>query len=293
MTPRLIGVEDILNLPSPPPGARVEYGADPLQYGELRLPEGEGPHALAIVIHGGCWRSRYDLGHIGSFSEALTRAGIATWTIEYRRVGDPGGGWPGTFLDVAAAADTVRDLARSHPLDLERVVAVGHSAGGHLALWLAARRKLDAQCPIRGGAEPLPLAGVVSLAGVDDLRRALRESVCDDMAARLVGGEPDEAAERYLEASPIELLPLGVSLHLLNGALDPIVPVSFGRDFERESRRSGDDARLTVLHDAGHFELIAPTSNAFGKVRDAVLDLVETKKAGLPKQTGDTNRKSS
>jgi acetyl esterase/lipase len=272
--PELLGVEDILGLPAPSPGERAPYGADPLQYGELRLPSGEGPHALAVVIHGGCWRSRYDAGHIGAFSAALARSGIATWTIEYRRVGDEGGGWPGTFLDVARAADHVRELARSRPIDGSRVVAVGHSAGGHLALWLASRRKLGAESAIRGASDPLPLAGVVSLAGVDDLRRALRERVCDDMASQLVGGVPEKLGPRYAEASPIELLPLGVPLHLLNGALDPIVPVSFGRDFERASRAAGDEVKLTVLDDAGHFELIAPGSRSFAPVRDAVLELV-------------------
>lgn len=273
--PRLLSVEDVLGLPPPPPGKRITYGDDPLQFGELRIPPGPGPHAVAIVIHGGCWRSRYDVGHILSFSEALTRSGIATWSIEYRRVGDSGGGWPGTFLDVARAADHLREAASEHALDLERALAVGHSAGGQLALWAAARRKLPRTSPIRGGSDPLRLAGVVSLAGVDDLARALREGVCDEMAGALLGGRGTELAARLQEASPIELLPIGVPLHLVNGSLDPIVPVLFGRDFHARSRRAGDVATLTVLDDAGHFELIAPASEAFASVRDAVLALAK------------------
>lgn len=269
----LKSVDEFLGLPNPAPDFRLAYGDDPLQFGELRLPRSRAPHPVAIVLHGGCWRSRYDITHIGSFSEALTREGIATWTLEYRRVGHPGGGWPGTFLDVARGVDHLGAVACEHSLDLERVLAVGHSAGGHLALWLAARWKLPLESEIRGGAHPLRLQGVVSLAGVDDLRRALGVGVCDDMASQLLGGGPEEWPERYREASPIELLPIGTPLRLLNGVLDPIVPVAFGRDFERRSRAAGDDAKLTVLEEAGHFELIAPSTGAFRSVLEAIVEL--------------------
>jgi acetyl esterase/lipase len=273
MPPRLMSVDDILGLSSPDPDFRLAYGDDPLQFGDLRLPRRPAPHPVAIVLHGGCWRSRYDITHIGNFSQALTRAGIATWTLEYRRVGDSGGGWPGTFLDIARGADHLRILAAGHALDLSRVVAVGHSAGGHLALWLAARWKLAVGSEIRGGA-PLALKGVVSLAGVDDLRRALDAGVCDVMAAELLGGGPEERPERYRQASPVELLPIGAPLRLLNGALDPIVPAVFGRDFERRARAAGDDVELTLLEEAGHFELIAPSSKAFRLVKEAAFGLV-------------------
>ena len=198
--PPLIGVQDALRWPSPEPLARIPYGDDPLQFGDLRLPPGDGPHPVVVVIHGGCWRSDFTLDYIGAFADALTRSGVATWTLEYRRVGDPGGGWPGTFRDVASGVDYLRAVARDHPLDLGRVVAVGHSAGGHLALWLGARSTFDD--PALRGDEPLGLIGVVSLAGVDDLRRALDEGVCGDLAAQLVGGTPDEVPERYGLASP-------------------------------------------------------------------------------------------
>lgn len=273
MQPELIDVEEILRLPNPEPTARIAYGDGPLQFGDLRIPEGAaGPMPVAVVIHGGCWRSRYTIDHIGAFSDALTKAGIATWTLEYRRVGDPGGGWPGTFQDVAAGVDHLREVAASYPVDLTRVAAVGHSAGGHLVLWLGARAKLD-DASLRG-ANPLPLAGVVSLAGVDDLRRALVDGVCDDMAAQLVGGSPEEVPERYEAASPIELLPTGVRQHLINGARDPIVPVAFGRSYAAAAERAGDAVELTVLDDAGHFELIAPFDGAFEVVRDAVLSIL-------------------
>jgi acetyl esterase/lipase len=270
--PSLLSVDDILALPSPEADFRVAYGTDPLQFGDLRLPSGEGPHPVVVIVHGGCWRAEYDLGHIGSFAAALTREGFATWTIEYRRVGNEGGGWPGTFLDVASGTDHVRRLAQDHPLDTSRVAAVGHSAGGQLVLWLAARQKLPQSSEVRG-LDPLSLRGVVSLAGVDDLARALDEGVCGDQVAKLLGGGPDDVAERYAQASPIALLPLGTRAHLVNGALDPIVPVDFGRHFAEAAERAGEDVDLTVIDDAGHFELIAPASRAWDTVRDAVKSL--------------------
>jgi acetyl esterase/lipase len=271
----ILGVGDILSLPHPDPDVRIAYGNEPLQFGELRLPQGPGPHPVAIILHGGCWRARYDIGHTRSFSEALRRAGIAAWSLEYRRVGNDGGGWPGTFLDVAAGADFLRDVAPSNSVDLGRVVAVGHSAGGQLALWLAARRGLDERSEIRGGESPLPLAGVVALAGVTDLRRALDEGVCDAMAAELLGGRPEEVAARYAEASPIERLPLGVRQQLLTGSLDAIVPPAFGEDYAARALAFGDDATHTVVQGAGHFEVIAPSTEAFAAVLQAIRGLLE------------------
>ena len=273
LQPELIGVETLSELPNPKPTARIPYGDDPLQFGDLRLPPGAGPHPVVVVIHGGCWRAQFNVDHIGAFSDALTKAGVATWAVEYRRVGNPGGGWPGTFQDIAAAVDHLRNVADEHPIDLERVVAVGHSAGGHLVLWLGARGKI-ADLTLRGD-DPLPLMGVVSLAGVDDLKRALEEGVCDDMAAKLIGGSPDDVPERYAQGSPIELLPTGMPQHLINGARDPIVPEAFGHAYKAAGQRAGDSVELTVLPDAGHFELIVPTTNAWASVRDTILEMLE------------------
>ncbi len=152
-------------------------------------------------------------------------------------------------------------------------MVAGHSAGGHLALWAGARPKLADEA-IRG-TEPLAIRAVVSLAGVDDLRRALDEGVCDDMAAKLLGGAPDDVPERYALASPIELLPLGVPQHLINGARDPIVPAAFGRAYSAAARAASDEAILTIIPDAGHFELIAPSSPAWQQVRKAIWELLE------------------
>src|SRR5258708_5269307 len=173
---QLITTQDALKGPFPKADHRVSYGKDPLQFADLRVPSGKGPFPVVMVIHGGCWLAEYDLAYIGRLSAALTEKGIATWTVEYRRVGNPGGGAPGTFEDIASAAAHLRVLAKEYPLDLKRVVAVGHSAGGHLALWLASS---------------FPLRGVVSLAGVTDLRVAAEQHVCGDAVPRLLGVSPD------------------------------------------------------------------------------------------------------
>jgi len=268
-----LSVQDIQKLPRPAADHRVAYGSDPLQFGDLRLPAGSGPHPVVIVIHGGCWLSAYDLQHLSSFCAALTRAGMATWSLEYRRVGDPGGGWPGTLQDVSRGADHLRELAPRHRLDLNRVVAAGHSAGGHLALWLAARRRLCADSPLRA-VDPIRLRGVVSLAGVPDLRRAAEQRICGDTLHRLLGGSPAAEPERYRQASPIELLPLGLPQRLIHGALDKIVPVALARDYEAAAKKRGDDVRLVVLDQAAHFEPVAPESSAWPVVEQAVRSLL-------------------
>jgi acetyl esterase/lipase len=266
--------DDIAGLPRPPADQRISYGADPLQFGELRLPPGAGPHPVAVVIHGGCWRSAFDLEHVASASAALAAAGVATWTLEYRRLGDPGGGWPGTFRDVALGTDHLRTLAERHSLDLGRVVLVGHSAGGHLALWLAARRGVPQGSAI-SSPDPLPVRGVVSLAGITDLRAyGAGAGGCHSAVAPLLGGTPAEVPSRYSEASPIEMLPLGVPTRLVHGALDPIVPLEQSLDFEERARASGDDSEAWIVRDAGHFELIAPGSAAWPHVERAVRSLL-------------------
>lgn len=261
---------DIEKLQTPLADHRVPYGDDSLQFGDLRLPKSRGPHPVAIIIHGGCWYSEYDLSHISSFAAALTRLGIATWTIEYRRVGNPGGGWPGTFTDVARGADHLRVLARSYALDIKRVIAIGHSAGGQLALWLAARKQLPQSSLLRAS-HPLKLSGVISLAGITDMRQF--GSRCGDAVRRVLGGPLEEFPYRYDETSPIEMLPLGVRQRLIHGSLDKIVPPELGAKYAAAAKKRGENIRLTTLERAGHFELIAPNSSAWPAVEEAVRSL--------------------
>ena len=263
--------QEILALPATPADARIAYGPAPQQFGELWLPKGPGPHPVAIVIHGGCWSAEYGEAHIRPFCAALPREGVAAWCLEYRRLGDEGGGWPGTFADVARGADHLRQIAAAHRLDLGRVVSVGHSAGGHLALWLAARSRLAASEPLRGK-EPLALRGVVGLAPIPDLARAAADRVCGDAVPALLGGPPAARPERYSVASPIGFCRWASPRRSFTAVRTRSCPWDFGGLCRRRTCK-GDAARLVAVDGAGHFDVIAPTSKAWHRVEDAVESL--------------------
>lgn len=272
---------EVQALPLPPPGERYAYGSEASQFGELRLPAQAAagqPVPVAIVLHGGCWLDAFDMTYITRLSAALTEAGIATWTPEYRRIGEPGGGWPGTFADAAAATDYLRRLAVVHPLDLERVVAVGHSAGGHLGLWLAMRDQIASTSPL-AEADPLALRGVVGLAPIADLAsyRVGPPNSCHSAVDALMGGAPDasdELAARYAAASPADNLPLGVAQVLIQGGADPIVAPESVRQYARQAQAAGDAVTVHVIAPAGHFEPAVPVAATWAVVRDAVTELL-------------------
>ena len=273
---QLLTQQDVAKLPAAPADHRIKYGADPLQFGDLRLPGGEGLHPLAIVIHGGCWLAAFaDLQLMSPLADALTRAGVATWNIEFRSVDSHGGGWPNTLLDVASAVDYARDLAAKYPLDLERVVIVGHSAGGHLAQWASARHRLTEKSPLFRK-NPLPVRGAVGLAAISDLQRYFQESAgCGKSVPRLIGGLPNEVPERYRDASPAEMLPLGIKQTLIVGSQDTIVRPQHNRRYAEAAQRSGDDIQLVVLDNAAHFDVIAPTSTAWPGIEAAVFSVLD------------------
>jgi len=271
---------DIQTRVVPPADVRIAYGRDASQFGDLRVPRGPGRHPLAIVLHGGWWRSEVDLGYLSHLAAALSADGIATWNMEFRRLGSTGGGWPATFLDVAAGADHVLSLAAAHPIDLSRVIAVGHSAGGHLALWLAARRRIpEGKGSPLHGAPSVPLRGALSIAGIVDLRVAQALGLRDGLVNRfvvedLLGGTPLEVPERYAIASPGELLPLGVPQVLVHGTRDDIIPFEITNSYVRMARERGDDLALIRIEGANHFDPIDPDLSAFGCVRDGVIRLI-------------------
>ena len=258
---------------------RIEYALDdPLQFGDLILPPGAGPFPLAIVIHGGCWRAGIaTLDSTSALADALADAGVATWNVEYRRVGNAGGGWPGTFRDVAAATDFAKTLAEKHPIDLSRVVIVGHSAGAHLALWAAARSKLNEKSALYTKS-PLALRGVVAIAGPGDLRPlALRGSICGrGTIETLLGGTIESVPEHYAQASPAAMLPLGVRQMLISGSDDRVVPPRLVAQYEAAARRAGDPVQLDEVSGADHIDLIVPSTNAWPTVRKRVLELVRS-----------------
>lgn len=264
---------DLAALPQPPADHVFAYGEAPQQLAELRVPKAARPHPVVIVIHGGCWETPWALDHARSLAAALAAEGVATWNLEYRRLGDPGGGWPGTFEDVARGADHLRAAAAAHRLDLARVVAVGHSAGGQLALWLASRTRLPHGSPFRGDA-PLVLRGVVALAGITDLRAAALGRVCGGALPRLLGATASDHDGRLRQVSPIALLPLGVPQRLVCGSADDLVPKEQSSRYADAALRAGDAVELGIVEGAGHYELVDPASDAWPAVRRAVLDLV-------------------
>lgn len=227
------------------------YGDHPDQHGELFVPPGEARAGVAVVLHGGFWRDAYGRSLMDRLCEDLARAGLPAWNLEYRRL--PEGGWPETFDDVAAGIDALADLG----LDTSSVVTIGHSAGGHLALWAGAR------------AEPrVRVTHVVSQAGVADLREAARLQLSDCVVHDLLGGTPHEVPERYASASPAELLPLAVPQLLVHGGRDDTVPASISRDYVERAVAAGDDVELVVDGPSGHFEHLDPSSELWHAVRD-------------------------
>ena len=273
---------DVASLALPAAGRRIVYGDGDLQFGELRLPAAsDATVPVVLLIHGGCWLSDFDYRHATNLAAALVDEGYAVWTPEYRRVGDPGGGWPGTFTDVAAAADALRGLAQDYPLDLRRVVAVGHSAGGQLALWLAAREALPRDSEIRGEG-PLPLAGVVSLAGITDMAAYSvgEPGSCNSAVVPLMGGTPDAVPRRYAETSPLSLLPRSAPQWLVQGARDSIVPPASAATYVKAAMAAGIPAQLVVVPQSGHFELVVPGSVAWSAVREAIAAAFRNSAAG-------------
>ncbi len=265
-----------------PAGIKISYGEEPLQYGELTLPDGAGPHPVVVFIHGGCWLAEYDLPHTRALAGALSKEGFAVWNIEYRRVGDAGGGWPGTFLDVGRGADHLRTLAVEHKLDLDHVIASGHSAGGHLALWLAGRHKLPASSALHA-AKPLRVSAVLALAPASQLDELHKRGVCGNVVEKLLGGSAEMFPERYDHAMPSRLAPLGVPQILMLGKRDADWSWN-GEAYLKDAKLAGDEtAEVVMAPEAGHFELIDPKTTTWALVKKAVHKLNKPKPE--PKQT--------
>ncbi len=226
---------------------------------DLRLPKTKGPHGLAISIHGGYWRAKYDLGYMGHLCAALTAKGIATANVEYRRVGNAGGGWPGTFADVRAGYQFLLQNAPQYKFEVHRVVAMGHSAGGQLGLCLAAHES--------------GVRAVISLAGVVDLQRAYELHLSNDAVVEFLGGTPAQVVDHYREADPMRLA-IGARQWLVHGAEDDVVPPAFSRDYVSAKLKAKEDARLVEIAGAGHFEVVDPRSGAWKDVARVVMEAV-------------------
>lgn len=255
--------EDIATLTAPAPLARLSYGPHALQFGHLRLPARPGPHPVVVFIHGGCWLAEYDLLHAEALMHALATAGFAVWSVEYRRVGDEGGGWPNTYLDVGLGIDHVRTLARTHEIDLERVVVAGHSAGGALALWSAARARMPEHSALYMD-DPLPMAAVVALAPAADLEAVeRRKGTCGEALNALMDGTAREHPARYAWASPMGLAPIDVPQVLVLGRFDAAwTPPALAYRY-RAITTGSERLRVIELPESGHFEMIDPSKPAW------------------------------
>ncbi|MFN2555794.1 MAG: alpha/beta hydrolase family protein [Nitriliruptorales bacterium] len=252
----------------------IEFGSDPSQVGDLYLPEVEPPPwPVVILLHGGFWRADYGRDLMTQIAEDLTVRCYAAWVVGFRRLGMKGGGWPGTLDDVAAGVDALVGLAADRSLDLERTATVGHSAGGQLALWVAARRRLPPHAP---GARPtMHPRAAISCSGVLDLARAAEQGVGSGAVVELLGGLPDDAPERYELVSPAARVPIGVPTVVLHGEDDNIVPPSQSRTYAELAISAGDPVQLVELPGIGHFDFLDPASMAWQSVVDRLPELLQ------------------
>jgi acetyl esterase/lipase len=251
------------------PGERIAYGLGPLDFGELRTPPGRGPFPVAILIHGGCWQAQLTekgvppefvaLDLLRPAADALARGGIATWNIEYPRIGNPGGGWPGTYRSISAAADHLKVMAKAHHLDLNHVIAVGHSSGGQLALWLAIRGKLPRRSAIYSRPK-VRLRGVIDVDGMPDLRGfwPLQEKMCDaPVLKQFLGGAPDSVPDRYREGGAIDFLPIGIPQAFLIRDHPPET-TALSVAYAQRARAAGDRVSVVMQQGQSHFDGINP-----------------------------------
>ncbi|BBF42507.1 putative lipase/esterase [Lachnospiraceae bacterium KM106-2] len=255
---------------------KYNYGDHPSQFGILRLPDVEGKCPVVVTLHGGFWKDKYGLEQLTSLDEDLNKRGYATWNIEYRRIGETGGGWKGTFHDVVAAVNYLSQIGTKYQLDLERVVAVGHSAGGHLAFYLASRLKKGKQDQTEDILQ-IPLKGVISLAGVLNLEKMWQTDCCNHVNSSvfdLIGGTPTEFPERYHMASPIHRLPLNIHQVIIHGEEDQDVPIEISLDYYQKGIEFEDEIDLRIIPKADHFVLIEPQSEAWLTVVKSIEEIL-------------------
>jgi pimeloyl-ACP methyl ester carboxylesterase len=273
-------VEDYINLKSATPDAKISYGEQSEQFGKLFLPKSQQkntkPYPTIILLHGGCWRAQHGLAQLGQLSKALTELGYAVWNLEFRRLGN-GGGFPITFEDVALGADFLESLSKKYSLDMSNVITMGHSAGGHLALWLAGRHHLDEKSTLYSK-NTLNIKAVISLAGIPDLKEAVNQNICSGASEELVGGLPNDIPTIYQQASPLHLLPLNIPQWHLVGEKDPIVPSTYLQSYITKATKveKSNNLKLEIIPEIGHFEMVMPNTQSWPYIKQALFHLRNT-----------------
>jgi acetyl esterase/lipase len=275
--PAPMKLADYMALKGPVPNASFAYGSAPSQYAELFVPGGPGPFPVAVLVHGGCWTKEFGgITQLRNLAGALAERGIASWNVEYRRVDEPGGGYPGTYQDMNAALAMLAQQAHRYPLDLNRLVAVGHSAGGQLVQWMAGRPRIPATSPLYSPLfsqpDSLQVKNVVSLGGLADLRReqALIKSSCDREIGQLTGAPSDKRPDVFADTNAGDLLPNGSRTILVTGELDRVSPPRVARDFAARAQAAGDAAEVVILPGASHYDEVAASSHAWPLVLQAI-----------------------
>ena len=283
LMPDLMSWPDLTGQALPSASTSVRTGPLDTDVVDVWLPEGEGPHPTVLMVHGGCWQKAIaDRTLMNYAAAALRDEGMAVWNIEYRGVDEAGGGYPGTFQDVGLAVDALAELGPDLGFDTSRVVATGHSAGGHLAVWAAARPGLPETSPLHT-ADPLAIAAVLNVGGLADLEASApvtQPGCLADIMETLTGAPDETRSDVFSDTSPAKLLPLGVVQVSVNGSLDRIAPPELGEGWSAKAAAAGDTARYVEIPASGHVELVAPGTPAFDRQIEILKELlgVETAK---------------
>ncbi|WOI52266.1 alpha/beta hydrolase [Parvularcula sp. LCG005] len=277
-TTPLMSWGDLTSRPLPQPTETLRYAEGDHGVIDVWLPEGDGPHRLVVMIHGGCWQKAIaDRTLMNYAAEDLRQAGFAVWNIEYRGVDEDGGGYTGTYEDVAAAVDAVRDAPAEWSLDTSSVMAIGHSAGGHLAVWAASRSRLPQTSPL-WSADPLPIGAVLNSGGLVDLEASAPvtlPSCLADVMDSLTGPATPERPDVFSDTSPATFLPPPATIVSVNGERDRIAPPELGIALTEAINASGGEARYVEIAGEGHVELIAPGTDAFTQQTAILISLLD------------------
>ena len=275
-------LDQYLALNGPQPTAQIAYGPAPSQYAQLFRPEGKGPFPVVVLVHGGCWTVQFGgIRQMRTVANALSEQGIAVWNVEYRRVDEEGGGYPGTYQDMHAALDSLQSHASQYQLDTSRILAMGHSAGGQLVQWIAGRSQLPKTSPLYRE-KFLQINNIISLGGLADLRHEeqLIKSSCDRDIAELAGSASSERPDIYSDTNAAALLPNGTRTVLITGELDAISPPRVAHDYAAKAVKAGDHAEVLILPGASHYDEIAATSPAWKMVLPVIRQMLGLKSEG-------------